>query len=76
MSAKVCPVCGEPTLLEKRGEYRMELPPTLPGGFVVIPDTSWLHCDSCGEDILSAELERAIQKRGRECQASSPARIL
>jgi hypothetical protein len=70
MSAKKCPVCGEATLLEKHGEYRMELPPNISGGFVVIPKTSWLHCESCGEDILSAELEQAINKHCHESQAS------
>jgi hypothetical protein len=57
-------------LHEKRGEYRMELPPSIPGGLVVIPKASWLHCESCGEDILSAELERAINKHCHERQAS------
>ncbi len=60
MTAKKCPVCGEASLVEKRGEYRMELPPNFPGGFVVIADAAWSHCESCGEDILSAELEREI----------------
>jgi hypothetical protein len=71
MSAKKCPICGEATLLEMRGEYRMELPPNFPGGFVAIPNTIWLHCDSCGDDILSPELEQAIQKHCQEIQASS-----
>jgi hypothetical protein len=70
MSAKKCPACGEEALLEKRGEYRMELPANIPGGVLVIPKMSWLHCDSCGEDILSAELEHAIKKHCQERQAS------
>jgi hypothetical protein len=60
MAAKKCPVCGVPKLLEKHGEFRMELPANVPGNAVLVPNSSWWHCDSCGEDILSLELERAI----------------
>jgi hypothetical protein len=60
MTTKTCPICGEMTLLEKHGEYRMKLPPNIAGGFVIVPDAAWQHCESCGEDILSAELEQAI----------------
>jgi len=66
MAAKKCPLCGEMTLLEKHGDYRMELPTNIRIGFVVIPDATWLHCDSCGEDILSAELEQAINNHCHE----------
>lgn len=60
-----CPLCGETSLHEKRGEYRMELPPNVPGGSVVVPNATWMHCDSCGEDILSPEMEKAINKKTR-----------
>ena len=63
MKAKKCPLCGETTLLEKHGEFRMELPPNIPGGAVVVPDATWMHCDSGGEEILSAELEEAIKRK-------------
>ena len=66
MTAKNCPVCGEMTLLEKQGDFRMDLPPNVPGGFVIVPNATWLHCESCGEDILSAELERAINSHCHE----------
>jgi len=46
--------------MERTGEYRMEPPPNIPGGTIVIHDASWLHCESCNEDILSNELEAAI----------------
>jgi hypothetical protein len=67
MTAKKCPLCGATSLLEKHGEFRMELPPNIPGGVVVVPNATWLHCESCGEDIPSAESEQAInlQCRGR-----------
>lgn len=60
MAAKKCPLCGQQTLVEMQGEYRMEPPPNIPGGVIIIPDASWLHCESCGEDILSHELDTAI----------------
>src|SRR5438132_1276802 len=59
-NAKNCPLCGQTTLIEKNAEYRLEPPPNIPGGTIVIRDATWLHCDACGEDILSHELEAAI----------------
>ena len=70
MKGKKCPLCGEKTLQEKRGDFRMELPPNVPGGAVVVPDATWLHCEACGEDILSPELEKALNKKcGRKASA-------
>ena len=66
MNAKKCLVCGEATLLQKHGEYRMDLPPNLPGGFIIVPEANWLHCESCGEDVLSVELEHAINSQCRK----------
>jgi YgiT-type zinc finger domain-containing protein len=65
MKATKCPICGETTLIKKRGEFRMDRPPNLPGGEIVIPKSTWLHCESCGEDILSSELEQAINRERR-----------
>jgi len=48
------------------------LPPNIAQGNVVVADATWLHCDSCGEDILSPELEEAIN-RHRERKASPAA---
>jgi len=72
MAAKQCTVCGETTLVEKTGEYRMDLPPSIPGGCVVVSNTNWLHCESCSEDILSPELERAINV---DCRQRRVARV-
>ena len=70
MKAKKCPLCGATSLQEKHGEFRMELPPNIPGDFVVVPDATWLHCTSCGEDILSAELEKSINRLCRKPRVS------
>ena len=72
MIAKNCPMCGAASLQEKHGEFRMRLPPNIPGEFVVVPDATWLHCDACAEDILSAELEQAIN---RECRGHRVSRV-
>ena len=66
MIAKKCPICGEATLVAKHGEYRMDLPPNIPGGFIIVPDANWLRCESCGEDVLSVELEQAIDSQCRK----------
>jgi hypothetical protein len=65
MKAKKCPMCGETTLLEHHGDFRMELPPNVPGGAILVSDANWMHCDSCGEDILSPELEMQINRQCR-----------
>jgi acetyl-CoA carboxylase beta subunit len=48
----------------------MELPPNINGEAVVIADAAWMHCDSCGEDILSKELEQAINRKTRRRKRS------
>lgn len=62
MAAKRCPLCDHKTLVEMSGEYRFEPPPNIPRGPIVVSDASWLHCESCGEDILSSDLEAAISR--------------
>lgn len=71
MNARECPLCGEKTLSEKQGEYRMNLPPNIPGGTIVVAHATWLRCESCGEDILSAELEQAINGQCHEISRAS-----
>jgi hypothetical protein len=73
MKAKKCPICGKPSLLQKRGDYHMALPPNIPGETVVIADSEWQHCDSCGEDILSKKLEQAINRKCRRRKRSPAA---
>ena len=72
MKTKKCPICGKGRLVQKRGDYRMTLPPNFSGGAVVVSDAEWQHCDSCGEDIFSKELEQAINRKSRR-RKKSPA---
>jgi YgiT-type zinc finger domain-containing protein len=65
MLPQVCPICDETGLVERRGEYRMDLSPNIAGDAVVVTDADWLHCDECGEDILSKEFEEAINQHCR-----------
>ena len=60
---KKCPLCGQTTLLEKCGEYRMQVPSALGGSEIIVTDTAWIHCESCGEDILSSDLEHEINRQ-------------
>ncbi|MCR4411864.1 MAG: type II toxin-antitoxin system MqsA family antitoxin [Thermoguttaceae bacterium] len=62
MAAKNCPLCGQKTFVEMRGQYRVDPPPNIPGGTIVIRDASWQHCESCGEDVLPHELDLAIDR--------------
>lgn len=62
MAAKDCPLCGRRAIVEMQGEFRMDPPPNIPGGMIVVRDASWQHCESCGEDILPHELDAAIDR--------------
>jgi YgiT-type zinc finger domain-containing protein len=73
MRTKKCPICGKLSLLKKRGDYHMPLPPNIPGETVVIPNAQWQHCASCGEDILSKKLEDAINRKCRRRKKSQVA---
>lgn len=65
MAEKKCPLCGRASLLKKNGEYRFEPPANVPGGAIVVAEAEWLHCASCEEDILSGQLEAAIEVERR-----------
>lgn len=62
MVAAICPLCGETALVEKRGEFRFEPPPNIPGGSIVVPDAVWRQCESCGERIIPHELDQALDR--------------
>jgi YgiT-type zinc finger domain-containing protein len=70
MKAKKCPICGKLGLHHKRGDYHMELPPNISGDALVVADAEWMHCESCGEDILSKELEQEINRKTRQRKRS------
>lgn len=71
--AKDCPLCGKVALVAMDGRYAFEPPPEVPGGVIEIENATWLHCDACGEDILSPELDKAIdQQRYRRLGLLSP----
>lgn len=59
---KKCPICGSDTLETKIGEFRFNPPDNIPGGTMLVPDTTWDACSNCGEEILSYELSSAIDK--------------
>lgn len=60
--SKACPICGGKSMLNKIGEYHFEPPQNIPGGRMIIKDTSWEECGECGEKILSADLEAKLEK--------------
>jgi putative zinc finger/helix-turn-helix YgiT family protein len=65
MTTKRCPVCGHMPLTAMKGAYRFEPPAIVPGGPIVIADTEWSHCGSCGDDVLSPNLEASIDEERR-----------
>ncbi|MGH7192362.1 MAG: hypothetical protein ACREJM_02375 [Candidatus Saccharimonadales bacterium] len=65
MSTKKCAMCGHTPLAEMAGAYRFEPPAIIPGGPIMVADAEWLHCGSCGDDILSPKLEASIEEERR-----------
>lgn len=60
--AKQCHNCGSERVEEKRGTYRFDPPPNIPGGTMVIPDATWRECENCGEQLLTAELSEKLEE--------------
>jgi YgiT-type zinc finger domain-containing protein len=58
---KTCHNCGS-TMEERYGTYRFEPPPNIPSGTMVIPDATWLECENCGEQLLSASLDSKLEE--------------
>jgi putative zinc finger/helix-turn-helix YgiT family protein len=62
----VCPACGAGSLKEVTGEFKTQIegadgrPTTLS-----VPEVSWRHCDSCGEDLLDEDATKAITRAHR-----------
>ena len=76
MAKQRCPVCGCEAMEERRGEYRFDPPPEIPGGVIVIRDAHWSSCGNCGEDILSHELDQAIEaQRHKRLELLTPEEI-
>lgn len=59
---KTCPICGKKSLSAKTGEYHFVPPENIPGGEIVISNTSWDECEICGEKILSSDLDIKLEK--------------
>ncbi|MCL2700738.1 MAG: type II toxin-antitoxin system MqsA family antitoxin [Phycisphaerae bacterium] len=63
-------------MIEKRGDFHFAPPPDIPGGTIVIPDTTWFECENCGEQLLSAELDcRLTEETTRRQGLLLPAQI-
>lgn len=58
---KICHNCGS-TMEERHGTYRFEPPSNIPGGTMIIPNASWLECENCGEQLLSAALDSKLEE--------------
>jgi putative zinc finger/helix-turn-helix YgiT family protein len=58
--ATECPVCGQVALEKRQGEFRFTPPPEIPGGEIVIRDTTWEECSACGEQMLPPAIGEAL----------------
>ena len=65
MPTTQCPLCGNESLEDRRGEYRLTPPANTPGGLLVIPNAAWQQCHHCGEELLPRTLTKAIESEQR-----------
>ena len=73
---KDCPICGAVALVEKSGEFRFEPPANIPGGTIILANSTWEECEVCHEVILLPELiERLEQQRYVRLGLLSPSEI-
>jgi HTH-type transcriptional regulator / antitoxin MqsA len=57
-----CPICGAETLEDRKGDYRFPLPQNFaPHKAIVVSKAEWQACGSCGEVILSPDLEKKLE---------------
>ena len=61
----VCLTCGQGTMEPKRGTFRFDPPPNIPGGTIEIENAEWRECTECGEQILGRELDRRLDDAAR-----------
>ncbi|NLG42184.1 MAG: type II toxin-antitoxin system MqsA family antitoxin [Phycisphaerae bacterium] len=61
----VCLTCGRGTMEPKRGTFRFDPPPNIPGGTIEIENAEWRECTECGEQILGRELDRRLDDAAR-----------
>ncbi len=62
-----CPLCGKEELQKKTGTFHFDIPddgtnPDAREFEVDIPNAEWDECGSCGEIILSHDLQKRIQR--------------
>ena len=57
-----CPICGEKSLIKRKGEFHFNPPLNIPGGMMVIPNSEWEECEKCKEIILPPELIESLDK--------------
>lgn len=55
-----CPSCGE-KMNSKSGTYHFDPPANVPGGLMIIPNSTWLQCPQCDEEMLTAELSKQLE---------------
>ena len=57
-----CPICGEVALEEKTGEFHFDPPSNIPGGEMIVPNSTWEECEVCKEVILLPKLIDELEK--------------
>lgn len=57
---KNCYKCGD-NFVEKRGTYRFSPPGNIPGGEMLIDNSSWIECEKCGTQMIPYDLNKKLE---------------
>jgi len=64
--ATKCPMCGNLTLSERKGEFRFTPPINISKEDFVIPNSIWYECSFCGEQLIPFALSNTLQECKRK----------
>ena len=71
----VCLTCGQGTMEPKRGTFRFDPPPNIPGGTIESENAEWRECTECGEQNPGENWIAASTMRRHRLGLLSPAEI-
>ncbi len=60
--AGFCYECGSEAMDRRHGDFSFDPPQNIPGGTIVIPDTTWEECANCGECVMPPELWKRLEE--------------
>ena len=63
---RLCYTCGKKKVEELTGTFYWEPPPNIPGGTMVIPNSTWYECHHCGQQYVAHDLGKALDDEAQK----------